>query len=125
MGIEKFLDDADELKIPKKDYKAKVDETVKTKFDSDSKDPCLNIIDSLNSNIKKSTKKIPMSIYFEEDDLLLLKAISHVSDLTVSNTVISILKPSLDTTKNSLPLNFDINKLAKDYDKKSKKKKST
>ena len=114
MSISKFmdtLDDQEEIKVTKKNYKNKVDKELKTKFED---------ID----NVKKTEKKTPMSIYFKEEDLKLLKAIAKVKGITVNKMVMSILEGPLKTTKNNLPDGFDIDKLAKDYDKNSKNKKS-
>ncbi|WP_270943228.1 hypothetical protein [Romboutsia lituseburensis] len=123
MGINKFLDDSDELKIPEKNYKKKVDNVLKTKFEDEVKVPNLNLIDNLNKQSKRLPKKVPMSLYFNEDDLLLLKAISELNDTTVNKTIMSILELPLKVTRENLPLDFDIKKLAEEYDKNSKKKK--
>lgn len=64
-----------------------------------------------------------MSIYFEEEDLKLLKAISEYKETTVDKTVMSILRNPLNTTKNNLPDDFNTEELAKKYDKKSRSKK--
>ncbi len=73
MGINKFmesLDDANEIKVPKKDYKNKVDEKLKTKFEKDEEIKSyvgMNLLDM--GKEKHTNKKIAMSIYFEEEDL--------------------------------------------------------
>ncbi|MFR3072312.1 MAG: hypothetical protein ACLTK8_05870 [Paeniclostridium sp.] len=125
MGISKFmdtLDDQEEIKVTKKNYKNKVDKELKTKFeDTDNNDNGFNLLEM--DNIKKAEKKTPMSIYFKEDDLKLLKAISKIKGITVNKMVMSILEGPLNTTKNNLPDGFDIDKLAKEYDKNSKNKK--
>lgn len=126
MGMSKFidtLDDQEEIKVTKKNYKNKVDKELKTKFeDTTSNDNGINLLDM--DNVKKTEKKAPMSIYFKEDDLKLLKAISRFKDITVNKTVMSILEGPLTTTRNNLPDGFDIEKLAKEYDKNSKNKKT-
>lgn len=126
MSISKFidtLDDQEEIKVTKKNYKDKVNNELKTKFeDTANNDNRFNLLDM--GNIKKTEKKTPMSIYFKEDDLKLLKAISKLKGITVNKMVMSILEGPLDTTKNNLPDGFDIEKLAKEYDKNSKNKKS-
>lgn len=126
MSISKFmdtLDDQEEIKVTKKNYKNKVDKELKTKFeDIDNNDNGFNLLDI--DNVKKTEKKTPMSIYFKEEDLKLLKAIAKVKGITVNKMVMSILEGPLKTTKNNLPDGFDIDKLAKDYDKNSKNKKS-
>lgn len=122
MGINKFidtLDDQEEIKVTKKNYKNKVDEELKTKFEETTNiDNGFNLLDM--DNIKKTEKKSPMTIYFKEEDLKLLKAISNVKEITVNKMVMSILEGPLETTKNNLPNGFDIDKLAKKYDKNSK-----
>ena len=126
MGINKFmdtLDDQEEIKVTKKNYKNKVDKELKTKFeDTDNNDNGFNLLDM--DNVKKTEKKTPMSIYFKEDDLKLLKAISKVKGITVNKMVMSILEGPLTTTRNNLPDGFDIDKLVKEYDQNSKNKKS-
>lgn len=126
MGMSKFidtLDDQEEIKVTKKNYKNKVDKELKTKFeDTTSNDNGINLLEM--DNAKKTEKKAPMSIYFKEDDLKLLKAISRFKDITVNKTLMSILEGPLTTTRNNLPDGFDIEKLAKEYDKNSKNKKT-
>ena len=72
MGLDKFLKDdkKEELVLTKKDYKSKVNNIVKNTFEKDN----LNLLQIE----KESTvsKKVPMSVYFEKDDLDLLKAIA-------------------------------------------------
>lgn len=126
MSLSKFmdaLDDQEEIKVTKKDYKHKIDNELKTKFEkTDNNDNGFNLLDM--NNIKKTEKKAPMTIYFKEEDLKLLKAISKVKSITVNKMVMSILEGPLETTKNNLPDGFDIYKLAREYDKNSKNKKS-
>lgn len=123
MSINKFmeLDDQDELKVTKKDYKNKVDKELKTKFE-DSTNLEMNLLNLVKKN--EPDKKKPMSIYFKEEDLKLLKAISKVNNTTVNKTIMSILEIPLNATKNNLPSDFNIEKLAKEYDKKSRNKNS-
>lgn len=120
MGLEKFIDDASEVKITKKSYKDKVDNVVKDTFEKD-------IIVSSGLNLfemeeEKSVKKTPISVYFKEEDLNLLKAISQAKNTTVNKTIMNILETTIETTRGNLPINFDINKNAKEYDKKNKNK---
>lgn len=126
MSLSKFmyaLDDKEEIKVTKKDYKNKVDNELKTKFEeTDNNDNEFNLLDM--DNIKKTEKKAPMTIYFKEEDLKLLKAISKVKGITVNKIVMSILEGPLETAKNNLPDGFDIDKLAREYDKNSKNTKS-
>lgn len=123
MGIDKFLVDEEKVELPKKNYKSKVDDKLKTKFEEEEVKPnSINLLEMEED--KKSSKKVSMSIYFEEDDLKLLKAISKFKNTTVNKTVMSILEGPLETTKINLPSDFNIDKLAKDYDKTSRNKKA-
>lgn len=123
MGIDKFLVDEEKVELPKKNYKSKVDDKLKTKFEEEEVKPTsINLLEMEED--KKSSKKVSMSIYFEEDDLKLLKAISKFKNTTVNKTVMSILEGPLETTKSNLPNDFNIDKLAKDYDKTSRNKKA-
>ncbi|OSB08483.1 hypothetical protein [Paraclostridium bifermentans] len=123
MGIDKFLVDEEKVELPKKNYKSKVDDKLKTKFEEEEVKPnSINLLEMEED--KKSSKKVSMSIYFEDNDLKLLKAISKFKNTTVNKTVMSILEGPLETTKDNLPDDFNIDKLAKDYDKTSRNKKA-
>ncbi len=120
MGLEKFIDDASEVKITKKGYKDKVDNELKNTFEKD-------IIVSTGLNLfemeeEKSVKKTPISVYFKEDDLNLLKAISQAKNTTLNKTIMNILETTIETTRINLPKDFDVNKKAKEYDKRNKNK---
>lgn len=120
MGLEKFIDDTSEVKITKKSYKDKVDNEVKNAFEKD-------IIISSGLNLlemeeEKSVKKTAISVYFKEEDLNLLKAISQVKNTTVNKTIMNILETTIETTRGNIPTDFDVNKKAKEYDKKNKNK---
>ncbi|WP_250675061.1 hypothetical protein LZ906_017010 (plasmid) [Paraclostridium ghonii] len=122
MGIDKFLVDEEKVELPKKNYKSKVDDKLKSKFEEDEViSNSLNLLDMEED--KKVNKKVSMSIYFNDEDLKLLKAISKLKNTTVNKTIMSILEGPLDTTKNNLPSDFNIDKLAKEYDKNSRNKK--
>lgn len=123
MGIDKFLVDEEKVELPKKNYKSKVDDKLKTKFEEEEVKPnSINLLEMEED--KKSSKKVSMSIYFEDEDLKLLKAISKFKNTTVNKTVMSILEGPLETTKSNLPDDFNIDKLAKEYDKTSRNKKA-
>lgn len=120
MSLEKFIDDASEVKITKKNYKDKVDNELKNKFEKDIiVSPGLNL---LEMEEEKSVKKTAISVYFKEDDLNLLKAISQAKNTTVNKTILNILETTIETTRDNLPKDFDVNKKAKEYDKKNKNK---
>lgn len=119
MGLDKFLkdDEKEELVLTKKDYKSKVNHIVKNTFEKESLN-LLNIESESTSN-----KKVPMSVYFEKEDLDLLKAIAFEKNTTVNKVLMSIIKDPLRITKENLPDNFNINKKSKDYEVNSKKRK--
>lgn len=120
MGLEKFMDDANDIKITKKNYKSKVDNEVKNKFEEDIIIPAgLNLLDMEE---EKSIKKTAISVYFKEEDLNLLKAISQTKNTTVNKTIMNILETTIKTTKDNLPKDFDVVKKAKEYDKRNKNK---
>lgn len=93
-----------------------VDDTIKKHVEEG-----YNIIDFI-ANDKKETPKSALTLYLDEDDIKLLKAIAFNSDLTVNKLVLKLLKNPLDCTRNSLPEGFDIEKLAKRYDNKKSNK---
>lgn len=119
MGLEKFLKDdkKEELILTKKDYKSKVNSIVKNTFEKDD----LNLLQIEKENI--CNKKVPMSIYFEKDDLDLLKAIAFEKNTTVNKVIMNIIKEPLKITKNNLPNNFNVSEKAKEYEVNSKKRK--
>lgn len=120
MGLEKFMDDSNEVKITNKSYKDKVNNELKTKFEKEIL--VSGGINLLDMEEEKSVKKTAISVYFKEEDLKLLKAISQIKNTTVNKTIMNILETTLETTKENLPKNFDINKNVKEYDKRNKNK---
>jgi hypothetical protein len=120
MGLEKFMDDSNEVKITNKSYKDKVNNELKTKFEKDIL--VSGGINLLDMEEEKSVKKTAISVYFKEEDLNLLKAISQIKNTTVNKTIMNILETTLETTKENLPKDFDINKNVKEYDKRNKNK---
>ena len=68
MGLDKFLKDdineKEELVIKRKDYKQKVNEEVSNTFEKDS----FNLL-NLDKEKKDNSKKVPMSVYFQKEDL--------------------------------------------------------
>lgn len=120
MGLDKFIDDFDDVKITPKKYKDKVDQQLKNKFEKDT----LSVagINLLDMEKEKTSKKTAISVYFKEEDLNLLKAISQVKNTTVNKTIMSILEATIETTRDNLPLDFDVEKKVKEYDKKNRNK---
>lgn len=119
MGLDKFLKDdkKEELVLTKNDYKSKVNSIVKNTFEKDD----LNLLQIEKEST--ANKKVPMSVYFEKDDLDLLKAIAFEKNTTVNKVIMSIIKEPLKTTKVNLPHDFNINEKAKVYEVNSKKRK--
>ena len=119
MGLDKFLKDdkKEELVLTKKDYKSKVNNIVKNTFEKED----LNLLQIENET--KTSKKVPMSVYFEKEDLDLLKAIAFEKNTTVNKVLMNIIKDPLKTTRENLPSSFNINEKAKEYEMNSKKRK--
>lgn len=119
MGLDKFLKDdkKEELVLTKKDYKSKVNKILKNTFEKED----LNLLQIENETT--TSKKVPMSVYFEKEDLDLLKAIAFEKNTTVNKVLMNIIKDPLKTTRENLPSSFNINEKAKEYEMNSKKRK--
>ncbi|WP_155490867.1 hypothetical protein [Paraclostridium sordellii] len=55
----------------------------------------------------KKIVKTSQNIYLEEEDLKLLKAVSFIKNTTIGKTINNIIKVAVETTKTSLPDDFD------------------
>lgn len=115
--------DEEEIVIPDKNFKVKVNDIVeKNREDKELE------IQSVGLNLfemeenKEVTKKSAMTIYFEEEDLMLLKAISKLKNTTVNKTINNILESTINTTRANLPDGFDVVGMSKEYDLKNKDK---
>lgn len=119
MGLDKFLKDdkKEELVLTKKDYKSKVNNIVKNTFEKED----LNLLQIENETT--TSKKVPMSVYFEKEDLDLLKAIAFEKNTTVNKVLMNIIKDPLKNTRENLPSSFNINEKSKEYEMNSKKRK--
>lgn len=122
MGIEKFKDEAKEIKIPKKNFKDKVNNIVEKSIDQNEVEIQTVGLNLFDMEEEVSVKKTGMTIYFEEEDLRLLKAISKLKNTTVNKTVMNILETTISTTKANLPADFDIVSMSDQYDEKNKDK---
>lgn len=120
MGLDKFMNESEEIKITNKNYKNKVDSELKTKFEKD--EVFAEGINLFEMEAEKTVKKTAISVYFKEEDLNLLKAISQVKNTTVNKTIMNILETTIETTRKNLPSEFDVLKKSKEYDKKNKNK---
>lgn len=75
--------------------------------------------------VEKVKCKKPMSIYFDEDDLDVFKAVAYEKKTTVSKIIMECLAPTIEMTREGLLYrNVDIKNAAKQYDKTSKKRKN-
>ena len=96
MSAEKFKEE--KIVPPKKNFKSKVDKEVEKTIEEKEVE-----IQALGLNLfemeenKEATKKSAMTIYFEEEDLMLLKAISKLKNTTVNKTIKNILKNTINT----------------------------
>ena len=121
MMKDKFKNEAEEIKIPNKNFKNKIDNIIEKRLESKEEIQVvgLNLFDMEE---KEEVKKSAMTIYFDEADLKLLKAISKLKNTTVNKTVMNILEATINTTKANFPEGFDIDELANGYDEKNKTK---
>lgn len=124
MGLDKFLNDdfdkiieKENLRIPEDNYKERVDYEVKKTFNSHD----FNLMNIEKNDIEK---KVPMSVYFKKDDLDLLKAIAYNKNTTVNKILQNILDEPLRVTRDNLPKDFSIKKLANKYENKCRKRKT-
>ena len=121
MSAEKFKEE--KIVPPKKNFKSKVDKEVEKTIEEKEVE-----IQALGLNLfemeenKEATKKSAMTIYFEEEDLMLLKAISKLKNTTVNKTIKNILENTINTTRANLPDGFDVEGMSKEYDLKNKDK---
>lgn len=122
MGIEKFKEEAKEIKVPKKNYKDKVNGIVEKSIEENEVEIQTTGLNLFEMEEKETVKKTGMTIYFEEEDLRLLKAISKLKNTTVNKTVMNILETTINTTKANLPDGFDIVEMSNQYDEKNKDK---
>jgi hypothetical protein len=115
MGLDKFFDERynEKLDLPNNDYKTRVNRAINSPFD------LMNLEERMSSK-----KKVPMSIYFNEEDLDLLKAIAYNKNLTVNQVLMNILDEPLRVTFNNLPVDFNIKSLARKYNSKCRKRKN-
>ena len=121
MGLDIFKEDPSELKIRKNDYRKKVDNEIQSKLKNDFYVESLNL---LELEEEKKIKKTPITLYLEEEDLKLLKAVSDMKNTTVPKLINNIIKSTVKTTQANLPDDFDIESRVKKYDKENKVKKN-
>lgn len=122
MALDVFKEDVKDIKIRKNDYQTKVDKAIENNIKED--DLTIGTLNLLDMEEEKKIIKTPQTVYLEEDDLKLLKAVSSIKNTTISKTISNIIKVAVDTTKASLPEGFDIDKQASKYDRDNKVKKN-
>lgn len=122
MALDVFKEDVKEIKIRKNDYQTKVDKVIENNIKED--DISIGTLNLLDMEEEKKIVKTPQTIYLEEDDLKLLKAVSSIKNTTIGKTINNIIKVAVETTKASLPDDFNIDKQSLKYDRDNKVKKN-
>lgn len=119
MALDIFKDDVSSIKIRKNDYQNKVDSVIEKNLDID-----IDGVNLLSMKEEKKTKKVPLTIYLEEEELEILKSVSIIKNTTVQKTIGNLVKSTVNTTKSNLPSDFNISDMVKQYDKENKVKKN-
>lgn len=122
MALDVFKEDVKDIKIRKNDYQLKVDKAIENNINED--DISIGTLNLLDMEEEKKVVKVPQTVYLEEGEIKLLKAVSSIKNTTISKTISNIIKVAVDTTKTSLPEDFDIDKQVAKYDKDNKVKKN-
>ncbi|CEP42571.1 hypothetical protein [Paraclostridium sordellii] len=122
MALDVFKEDVKDIKIRKNDYQTKVDKVIENNIKEE--DISIGTLNLLDMEEEKKIVKTPQTIYLEEDDLKLLKAVSSIKNTTIGKTINNIIKVAVETTKASLPADFDIDKQSLKYDRDNKVKKN-
>lgn len=122
MALDVFREDVKDIKIRKNDYQTKVDKVIENNIKEE--DISIGTLNLLDMEEEKKIVKTPQTIYLEEDDLKLLKAVSSIKNTTIGKTINNIIKVAVETTKASLPDDFDIDKQSLKYDRDNKVKKN-
>lgn len=122
MALDIFKDDVEEIKIRNNDYQIKVDKAIDNKIKEE--DVSIASLNLLEMEEEKKIKKIPMTIYLEEEDLDILKTVSAIKKTTVSKTINTIIKATVNTTKSNLPADIDIKSYVKKYNLENKSNKN-
>lgn len=122
MALDVFKEDVKDIKIRKNDYQTKVDKVIENNIKEE--DISIGTLNLLDMEEEKKIVKTPQTIYLEEDDLKLLKAVSSIKNTTIGKTINNIIKVAVETTKASLPDDFDVDKQALKYDRDNKVKKN-
>ncbi len=118
MALDIFKEDICDIKIRKNDYQNKVDAIIENNLDID-----INGVNLLDMKKEKKVKKVPLTIYLEEEEVDILKAVSLLKNTTVQKTIGNLIKGTVKTTKSNLPSEFNVDEMVKKYDKDNKVKK--
>lgn len=119
MGLDIFKEDVPNIKIRKNDYQNKVDSVIESNLEID-----IDGVNLLSMKEEKKVKKIPLTIYLEEEELDILKSVSVLKNMTVQKTINNLIKGTVSTTKANLPSDFNIYDMVKKYDKDNKVKRN-
>lgn len=119
MALDIFKEDVSEIKIRKNDYQNKVDSVIENRLDID-----FDGVNLLAMKEEKKIKKVPLTIYLEEEELEILKSVSVLKNTTVQKTIGNLIKSTVNTTKANLPSDFNVPEMVKKYDKENKVKKN-
>ncbi|WP_270505587.1 hypothetical protein [Paraclostridium sordellii] len=122
MALDVFKEDVKDIKIRKNDYQTKVDKVIENNIKEE--DISIGTLNLLEMEEEKKIVKTPQTIYLEEEDLKLLKAVSSIKNTTIGKTINNIIKVAVETTKASLSADFDVDKYASKYDKDNKVRKN-
>ena len=110
----KFDSEKNENKV---DYRDITENRIQDTFKKNSNSIVTSLLEvKENEEVKKES----ISIYFESDDINVLKAVAQIKKTTINKLVLDVLKPVIDTTRIDLEDSEDIEKLAKSYDKRKK-----
>ncbi|HBG8565723.1 hypothetical protein V3Q20_19625 [Clostridioides difficile] len=110
----KFDSEKNENKV---DYRDITEKRIQDTFKKNSNSIVTSLLEvKENEEVKKES----ISIYFESDDINVLKAVAQIKKTTINKLVLDVLKPVIDATRIDLEDSEDIEKLAKSYDKRKK-----
>ncbi|HFL3558450.1 TPA: hypothetical protein ACG3SI_003392 [Clostridioides difficile] len=99
------------------DYRDITEKRIQETFGKNSN----NVVTSLlEVKENEEVKKESVSIYFESEDINVLKAVAQIKKTTINKLVLDVLKPVIYATRIDLEGIQDIEKLAKSYDKRKK-----
>lgn len=115
MALDIFKEDVSDIKIRKNDYQSKVNTVIENSLDIE-----VEGINLLTMKEEKKVKKQPLTVYIEEEELEILKAVSVLKNTTVQKTISNLIKSTVNTTKVNLPSDFNVSDMVKKYDRENK-----